>query len=134
MRLGGKAGDLHPLPMKLSLFASLGLAAALSGCATRSELEHQVVTEILSDPPGARIEVNGDYIGDTPVTTKLRHHPSDKVVMGKVVIRALPRNGDEHIQEKTFQGPQYPFDPHRDVVPKRVFFDMKLKPSGPTQK
>lgn len=116
--------------MRSPLPAALALAAALSGCATRPELEHQVVTEILSDPPGARIEVNGDYIGDAPVTTKLRHHPSDKVVMGKVVIRALPRNGDEHLQEKTFQGPQYPFDPHRDIVPKRVFFDMRLKPSG----
>lgn len=134
MRPGGNSSDHPILPMNSTRFAALALFAGLLGCATRPELEHQVVTEIISDPPGVRIEVNGDYIGDAPVTTKLRHHPSDKVVMGKVVIRALPRNGGEHIQEKTFQGPQYPFDPHRDVVPKRVFFDMKLKPSEPAQK
>lgn len=120
--------------MKLSNLACLALVAGLFGCATKPELEHQVTTEIISEPPGARIEVNGDYIGDAPVTTKLRHHPSDKVVMGKVVIRALPRSHGEFIQEKTFQGPLYPFDPHRDVVPNRVFFDMKLKPSEMTPK
>ncbi|MFO1461930.1 MAG: PEGA domain-containing protein [Verrucomicrobiota bacterium] len=102
----------------------------LFGCATPPEKEHQVVTEIISEPPGARIEVNGNYIGEAPVTTRIRHHPSDRVVMGKVVIRALPRSEGQYVQEKVFQGPEYPFDPHHDVVPERVFFDMKLKPAS----
>jgi len=102
----------------------------IAGCATPREKEYQVVTEILSDPPGARIEVNGNYLGEAPVTTRIRHHPSDNVVMGKVVIRALPRGEGQYIQEKVFQGPMYPFDPHRDVVPERILFDMTLKPSN----
>lgn len=73
--------------------------------------------------------MNGNYIGDAPVSTKIRHHPSDKVVMGKVIIRALPVVEGQYVQEKVFQGPQYPFDPHHDVVPDRVLFDMKLKPA-----
>ena len=110
------------------LRSSLIGALCLAGCATSPEKEHQVVTEFISDPPGARIEVNGNYLGDAPLTTKIRHHPSDKVVMGMVTIRALPRAEGQYVQLKVFRGPQFPFDPHRDVVPERVFFDMKLKP------
>ena len=120
--------------MKSTSIAALAIAVGLFGCATNTELENQIVTEIISEPPGARIEVNGDYIGDAPVTTKIRHYPSDKVVVGKVVIRALPRNAGEFLQQKTFQGPQYPFDPHRDVVPRKVFFEMKLKTTEAAQK
>lgn len=105
-------------------------ALLLASCAgTPTEQEQTVLTEILSEPPGARIEVNGNYLGEAPVTTRIRHHPADKVVMGKVIIRALPREAGQHVQTKVFQGPQYPFDPHRDVVPERVFFDMTLKPA-----
>lgn len=111
------------------LGSSLIGAICIAGCATSPEKEHQGVTEIISDPPGARIEVNGNYLGDAPLTTQIRHHPSDKVVMGMVTIRALPRAEGQYVQVKVFRGPQYPFDPHRDVVPERVFFNMKLKPT-----
>ena len=114
--------------MKANQILPIFALAVLIGCATSPEKEHQVVTEIISDPPGARIEVNGNYIGDAPITTRIRHHPADKVVMGRVVIKALPREAGQYVQTKVFQGPQYPFDPHRDVVPERIFFDMKLQP------
>lgn len=113
----------------LRLIPPIALALVV-GCATPREKEYQVVTEILSEPPGARIEVNGNYVGDAPVSTRIRHHPSDNVVMGKVIIRALPRSEGEFVQEKVFQGPQYPFDPHRDVVPTRILFLMTLPPTG----
>ena len=117
--------------MKINPASAWALVLLLAGCATDPAKEHQVVTEIVSEPPGARIEVNGNYVGDAPVTVRLRHHPADRVVMGRVVIRATPRGNEGHVQEKVFQGPAYPFDPHRDVVPERVLFVMDLKPADP---
>ena len=58
-----------------------------------------------------------------------RHHPSDQVVMGKIVIRALPRSEGQYVQEGV-SGPEYPFDPHHDVVPSAYSLDMKLKPAS----
>ncbi len=103
----------------------------LWGCAstggTKAHPEYQVETLITSEPSGARIEINGNYIGDTPVTTRIRHYPEDRVVMGRVVVRATPKEPEgQYIQIKAFNGPQHPFDPNRDVVPERIFFDMRV--------
>jgi hypothetical protein len=46
--------------------------------------------EVLSEPPGARIEVNGNYIGDTPITTTLQCSPDGRF-LEHTTIRALPQ-------------------------------------------
>jgi hypothetical protein len=91
--------------MNIKTVFSLIAVAGFLGCATSPELEHQVVTEIITEPPGARIEVNGNYLGEAPVTTRIRHHAADKVVMGTVVIKALPVEEGQFEQTKIFQGP-----------------------------
>lgn len=116
--------------MNATFLPAVLLTVLVTSCAGPSrEREYAVVTEIFSEPPGARIELNGNYLGETPLTTRIRHHPADKVVMGRVVLRAYPRGSDQPVQTKVFNGPQYPFDPRRDVVPERVFFDLRVKPA-----
>lgn len=116
--------------LNICVAATVSLFAVGCSSTSRFEKEHSVVTEIISDPPGARIEINGDYIGETPLETRIRNHPGDKVVMGKVTIRALPTKAGHYVQSMILQGPQFMFDPHRDVVPKKIFFDMSLSGDG----
>ena len=106
----------------------LGLMAlALTGCQTTREPNY-VVTEIISEPPGAKIEINGNYLGKAPVKTKIRTH-GDGVVLHRTVIRAIPTEAGHFVQEKVFEAPQYPFDTRRDQAPHRVYFDMTLEPA-----
>lgn len=110
-------------------------ALGLVGCATGpSKSNPAIVTEILSDPPGARIEVNGNYIGETPARVTLDQAIGDHVVVGRQTITATPKEAGQYAQMKVFQGPEYPFDPRKDVAPKTVFFNMKLPPATSDQK
>ncbi len=108
-----------------SLFA-VALVGLFAGCQTTQQPNY-VVTEIISEPPGAKIEVNGNYIGNAPVKTKIRTH-RDGVVLHRTVIRAIPTESGHFVQKKVFHAPRFPFD-NRDQAPHRVFFDMTLKPS-----
>jgi len=73
-------------------------------------------TEVVSQPPGARIEVNDEYKGDAPLV--LEWSSQAGYFAGKVVIRALPIHPGQQVHEKTFD----PFSP----IPNIVFFDMRL--------
>ena len=44
--------------------------------------------EIISDPPGARIEVNDDYVGDAPIVVTVSR--DDGHFKNQTVIRAMP--------------------------------------------
>ena len=91
--------------------------------------------EILSEPPGARIEVNDNYIGDAPITTTF-HCSSDGRFLETTRIRALPTQPGDYVQSKFFSG-GYPTDSAlrgystsnlNDTIPARIFFDMRLGP------
>jgi len=88
------------------------------------------MTEVISDPSGARIEVNGDYIGDAPLFVKLprpsalkRHRDTSE---GTVTVIAYP------VGERQYRQVKY-LDVRRRV-PSRIFFDMNLEPMQPTQR
>ena len=92
--------------------------------------------EILSEPPGARIEVNDNYIGDTPITTTLQCSPDGRF-LETTSIRALPTQPGDYVQSKLFFGgfPQYSaFGGYaannnlNNAIPARIFFDMRLGP------
>ena len=103
------------------------VAVILTGCATTSSEDRNFKTvSIISDPPGAKIEVNGSYIGQAPITTKVKCWPDDKVVVGTLTVKALPSGANQYLQQKVFKGPAYPFDPNHDVVPDTILFQMNL--------
>jgi hypothetical protein len=92
--------------------------------------------EILSDPAGARIEVNDNYVGDAPITVEIPQRAS--YFTQNTVIRALPAEGGDYVQVKYFSGSipdaWYPetVGVHRDQIPSRIFFDMRLGPVTPS--
>ncbi len=77
----------------------------------------------MSDPPGARIEVNNDYVGDAPTTITLTGNKQG--VVRQYVIRATPIAGGQYVQTKVLS--HYRGGPS-DPVPSRIFFDMRLAP------
>jgi hypothetical protein len=43
-----------------------------SGCASHTHVERQrLKVQIVSEPKGAKIEVNGQYVGDAPLTVDI---------------------------------------------------------------
>jgi hypothetical protein len=79
---------------------------------------------IISDPPGARIEINNDYVGDAPLEVEI---PSVNGQFGMVytTIRSTPRA--YHIFEETYYAQSKYFGPF-EAVPSRVLFQMNVPP------
>jgi hypothetical protein len=98
-------------------------AIMLSGCTSTTPLKKASV-EIVSEPPGVKIEVNSDYIGTTPCTAEI---PAN--IMGEFTrdtsIRALPAGDGQQVQTKNFSG-GFEYG-ENDLVPKRILFDMTRK-------
>ena len=92
--------------------------------------------EIISDPAGARIEVNDNYLGDAPITVEIPEKAG--YFTQNTIIRALPTDGGDYVQAKYFSGSipdaWYPetVGAHRDQIPSRIFFDMRLGPVTPS--
>jgi len=74
------------------------------------------VTSIVSEPPGARIEVNDEYRGDAPLELKWKSRTG--YFASAVVIRALPIQPGHQVHERVFE----PFS----AIPDTVLFDMRL--------
>jgi hypothetical protein len=92
---------------------------------------HYKEIEVLSQPTGARIEVNEDYVCDAPCTLRVRCD-SDGRFFETTTIRALPV-GYGYTQAKSFLGfgayagsSGYYLDSAR--IPSRILFDMNLAP------
>ncbi len=94
--------------------AGMIVPVLLAGCMKEWDVE------VLSEPPGARIEVDNDYVGNSPLTiaipgtfdrgvSEFDHH----------VIRAIP-NGPGYVQTKILWG--------NKKLPKRIFFNTNLGP------
>lgn len=72
-------------------------------------------TLIISEPSGARIEVQGDYVGEAPIEVVLPRYSLPLYVV------ATPIHDGQYQQTKVY---------HRgDPVPSRIFFDMRLVPA-----
>ena len=78
-------------------------------------------TQFISEPPGARIEVNGEYIGDAPMTYAWPSKYRDgNEFSDKMTIRALPRGAGQFPQRKFFDSGW-----NKSAIPSRVYFDMR---------
>ena len=108
-------------PFCTLLIAAVGLT---TGCA----FDPHKAVEVLSQPPGARIEVNGDFVGCAPTTIKmLGEH--DGRVKTDYAIRAFPPGPEYYPQVKLFM--RRPAG-ESDRIPKRIYFDMRVRqPADP---
>ena len=97
----------------------LVIPVILSGCMSTPVKE--VAMEILSDPSGARIEVNDEYAGTTPCTVKIPANIKGEFTR-RTIIRATPVADGQYPQTKIFSGGNE--DMENDLVPKRILFNM----------
>jgi hypothetical protein len=88
--------------------------------------------EVISEPVGARIEVNDDYVGDAPIALKIPQDAQDPGYFTKnTVIRALPTQGGDYVQAKVFVG-NISGVSYGDRIPSRIYFNMHLGPATPS--
>jgi len=85
-----------------------------------------------SDPQGARVEVNSDYVGKTPTTYAIsgnadRSFNGNWVQGSMIEIVATPPAGETNlfVQRKLFRPSA--FFQQGDHIPEKIFFDMHVK-------
>jgi hypothetical protein len=118
--------------MTNSLQTVVALGAAFCGILTGCGSLAKFQIAIDSDPQGARIEVNNDYVGKTPTTYSIAGNPDRSFngnwVQGSMIeFVATPPPGQTnlHVQKKVFAPSA--FFQQGDHIPERIFFDMYLK-------
>ena len=97
------------------------IAFALLGCSsTQSHNPWQTQgVVIISEPPGAHIEVNDNYVGDAPLKTQItRNNLSDH----PIVVRATPRITECGYTQTKYLLPTNP-------LPSRIIFEMNRGPA-----
>jgi hypothetical protein len=107
------------------IMASVFLGVA--GCAS-----HRITTrprrpiEITSKPPGAKIEVNGRYVGDAPVTVDIETSSSGRF-WRDTIIKAYPADKG-YTQIRVFNGAaRWTIS---DTVPPEIDFDTRTEPGA----
>jgi hypothetical protein len=103
-------------------FIAFGLVACESSPPTVSTQPPQRATktiQIISDPLGARIEVNDDYVGDTPISIRVATEGGN--FTKGTSIRATPTVQGQYVQSKYFD--------RTSGVPSRILFSMGLGPA-----
>jgi hypothetical protein len=119
--------------LALTLGCSSGLQTTQEKSRSQSAQQPKEI-QIISEPAGARIEVNDDYVGDAPITIKV---PQNNGRFTKTtLIRALPIEAGNYVQTKSFYGPEgLPFAeaaPSGADIPSRILFDMRLTSISPS--
>lgn len=85
--------------------------------------------DIVSDPSGAIIEINDDYIGKTPLTVELEGWVATRTFARNHKIVAHPLRAGGYTQVKIFSGWSEASRTYGDTVPKKIYFNMSLEPS-----
>jgi len=124
---------------KLTSFAAvLAFPAFIAGCASGPPgAEHgpqgtvAYLVQVESSEPGARLEVNNDYVGTTPMTLKIwgdKDGTFHNFGSQEYIIRAFPANTNLFVQTKAFRTGGW-FS-QEDKIPSRLYFDLNQKSSG----
>ena len=101
-----------------------------SGCASHTHAARpRQSVQIVSQPPGAQIEVNGRYVGDAPTTIEVESS-TDGRFWRDTVIKAYPKETG-YTQIRVFNGKsRWAIS---DMVPSRLSFDTRVDPSAAFQ-
>jgi hypothetical protein len=110
----------------------------ISGCTSSSPgrsggtVPYQVAIE--ASDPGSRVELDGEYMGVTPLTITI-WGDSDGTFHGAgngyTIIKAYPVRPGQYPQTKSFlNGAQQFMFGQQDQIPKRLYFDLNQKPEG----
>lgn len=129
-----RLSDFRVMRKKIGLFGAglSGLALLVAGCETTppgvERGPHGTIAyyvSIAATPPGARIEANGEIVGNTPLTLKIfgdKDGTFHDFGSYYYIVRALPLTTNQYPQVKMFRTGRW-FTPE-DYVPKSIYFDM----------
>jgi hypothetical protein len=95
----------------------------LAGCSEETVMH---TTRVISDPLGARIELNDNYLGVTPLEFQWEVYADSNILVDDYELRALPISPGHYVQTKLLWG-----FIGNDVAPETIFFDMRLGPVLP---
>lgn len=128
--------------MKLRLVLTVAAPALglLAGCVTPppDNLEHgphgTIAYDVTVDasPPGARVEANGEIIGQTPLHLKIfgdKDGTFHDFGSYYYIVRGLPLTTNQYVQTRVFQTGRH-FTPE-DHIPQQIFFDMNQPAPAP---
>jgi hypothetical protein len=82
-----------------------------TGCASYT-------VQVISSPPGAKIEVNNGYVGDAPLDIKLTGGALNRRFTELTIIRATPSEKGQ-TQSKIFG--------YSEKIPEKIYFDTDLQ-------
>ena len=100
----------------------LWLSVMAAGCAT---LPRYYPVTIISDPPGARIEINNNYFGVTPLTINFNtQYDWFNGEVGDFTVTAYPSVPGQYLQQKRIIPP----------IPQTIYFNMNLETTTATIK
>jgi hypothetical protein len=115
--------------LALNLLA-ITMIIILSGCRTMEIITGPKIksfpVEIISEPSGAKVEVNDDYIGETPLTINLEGWGNTRTFVRNHTIVAHPVSAGGQTQVKIFSGWAEPNLTYGDKIPKKIYFNMNL--------
>jgi len=121
-----------------SLAATIAFTTFIAGCASgppRAEHGPQgtvaYMVQVESSEPGARIEVNSDFVGKTPMTLKIwgdKDGTFHNFGSQEYIIRVYPVSTNQFVQTKAFRTGGW-FS-QEDKIPSRLYFDLNEKSSG----
>lgn len=118
--------------MKFTLkynFAALALIVMLSGCTSMGPKGPKVEyfpVDIISEPLGAKVEVNDNYVGVTPLTINIEGWASTRTFIRSHIIVAHPVRAGGQTQIKSFIGWYEPDRSYGDKIPDLIYFNMSL--------
>ena len=102
-----------------------GVTAAARGSSSNIQRPKQSV-QIVSQPSGAKIEVNGRSVGDAPTTVEIEVSPHGRF-WRDTIIKAYPKDTG-YIQIKAFNGEsRWSIS---DLIPARISFDTRIDPAA----
>ncbi len=114
----------------LITLAVTGFVLCSSGCGTTGSITSPAVkqfsVEIISEPSGAKVEVNDNYMGETPLTINIEGWESTQTFIRKSVIVAHPVRAGGQTQVKIFSGWHEPDKTYGDKIPNKIYFNMNL--------
>ena len=111
----------------MKLFFLIGLFALIlmhNSCyvTSSSGTKNQFDVQIISDPPGASIEINGNYVGDAPLIVKIEGF-GDQTFNKSTEIIATPCHLEHFVQQRNFNG-GHSTRSLNDKIPEKILFTM----------
>jgi hypothetical protein len=118
---------VRPFIRAIFPFLLVSVFLVFSGCASHTPpVRPRLKVQILSQPTGARIEVNGQYVGDAPLSIDIEAS-NDGRFWRDTIIKAYPKDTG-YTQIKAFNGKsRWPIS---DMVPPKLFFDTRTEPGA----